>query len=135
VDEDEPGERVIGSLDRPVHVDAALAAGMANDQCARVDGPKLVGVFHHLYLLARYDRDLREKRTLRFPSLRATAYVVVRALSHDRNFDGVRGAPAAQRAAAEILCGGLDAVVDGRMNCDLGHVRNPPFSVYRRSAS
>ena len=115
MDEIEPVERMSLVLDAPVHVHAAVLAGMALDGRLGIDDRQLVGVRDDLQPLARHDCHLREKGALRLPALGAAAHMVVRGLPRDLHFHLVVRALAPKRAAGEVLRRRLDSIVHSWM--------------------
>src|SRR4051794_3669539 len=118
-------QRMVLVVDAPVHVHTALLARVALDRGARIGHLQLLLVGRDREVGARRHRNLREERAGGLPALRATAYVIVCALALYRNGHLLVGAFAIQRASGEIGGGGLQSVIDLRMNrwC-VGHVKS-----------
>ena len=112
VNEIEAVEGMRPVLDSPVHVHAAVLAGMALNGGRSIDDSKLVPVGGDRELVPRYDRDHGKKRAFRLPAFRAAANVIIRALACDAHLHRILPAPARQRAACKIWRDGSDAVID-----------------------
>src|SRR6185503_16198253 len=102
----------------------AAGAGVALDGGARVDDLELLAVRRDRQFVAADDRHDGERGAFGSPALAATAGVVEGDVARKRHGDRLAGALTGQRAPAEALGAGLDAVVYGRMNLD-SHVLFP----------
>src|SRR5689334_4493416 len=106
---------------------AAPRARIALNDRRGIDDLQLVLIGRDLQVVTRDDRDQRELRAVRLPALGAAAGVIECRVSLEGDRNGVRRALAGERPTGEILCAGLDAVVDVRMKRN-SHTHSPLVS-------
>ena len=99
-------------LDAPVHVGAAVLAGVADDDGFGVDGLEFGFVGCDGEVVAGDYADDAEEGAVGFPAFGAAAGVVELDVGIELNFDGVAGALALDFAAGLVGVAFCDAVVD-----------------------
>jgi hypothetical protein len=90
-------------------------AGMALNGGRRINDPQFVGVGGHFDAVPGYHRNLGKQRARGFPTLAATAHMVMSALRSHGNLHLIMLTVTVQCAAGKILAAGLNAMVDGGM--------------------
>lgn len=98
-----------------MHVHTAFLAGMALDQCARIDNGKLVAIFNNTDLFRRRDNDDGKGCTFGLPAFCAVASVVMGGRGCDLHLDCAFGTLAGKRPAGKLTTTFLQYILDGRM--------------------
>jgi hypothetical protein len=114
-------------FDPAIHMHAAILAGMTLNGRLLVDDLQFVGILGDGDIVTRDDGDLRHGGTRRLPAFAAAANVIMGSLALQGHDHGIAGAFAGQGATGKILGTLLDALIDGRMNCNCHNYFLPLF--------